>query len=150
MRMTMRLAYATVNPVTIMSPCGTIAQRWPFAALLPTGTTPPSQGPIDVIQAPPYPYVGSYNLEGEDTQLEVEGEEKLAMYEAQERLAQEAQRGAREGLETRRSGRTRGRGQASQSEQERQEPAGAEQTAQVEQRGVQREQQQRQERRGRE
>jgi hypothetical protein len=34
MRMTMRLAYATVNPVTIMQPNQTISQRFPFAAVL--------------------------------------------------------------------------------------------------------------------
>jgi HK97 family phage major capsid protein len=60
MRMTMRLAYATVNPVTILNPSGTITQRWPFATLLPTGATAPTGGPVNVVQAPPYPYVGSF------------------------------------------------------------------------------------------
>jgi len=64
MRMTMRLAYATVNPVTIMAPgavmTGTNPQRWPFAALLPVGATPPAAAALSVIQAPPYPYTGSF------------------------------------------------------------------------------------------
>ena len=60
MRMTMRLAYATVNPVTIMHPSLGITARWPFAAILPVGATPPAESAINVIQNPPYPYVGSY------------------------------------------------------------------------------------------
>src|SRR5499427_5228183 len=50
MRMTMRLAYATVNPVTIMQPSavisGTNPQRWPFGAVLGVGTAAPAAGAI--------------------------------------------------------------------------------------------------------
>jgi len=53
MRMTMRLAYATVNPVTIMQPGLAITARWPFGAVLGVGTTPPTTGAIDVKQAYP-------------------------------------------------------------------------------------------------
>jgi HK97 family phage major capsid protein len=53
MRMTMRLAYATVNPVTIMQKNQTITQRWPFGAVLPVGSTPPASAPIVVTQAYP-------------------------------------------------------------------------------------------------
>jgi hypothetical protein len=53
MRMVMRLAYATVNPVTIMNPTRTITQRWPFGAVLGVGTAPPASAPINVIQAYP-------------------------------------------------------------------------------------------------
>jgi hypothetical protein len=53
MRMTMRLAYATVNPVTVMSAGRTITQRWPFGAVLGVGTTAPTAGPITVIQSYP-------------------------------------------------------------------------------------------------
>jgi HK97 family phage major capsid protein len=53
MRMVMRLAYATVNPVTIMNPSHTITQRWPFGAVLGVGSTVPSSGAIDVIQTYP-------------------------------------------------------------------------------------------------
>jgi HK97 family phage major capsid protein len=60
MRMVMRLAYATVNPVTIMQPNSAITARWPFAAVLGVGTTPPAGGAIGVIQAPPYPYTGAF------------------------------------------------------------------------------------------
>jgi hypothetical protein len=49
MRMTMRLAYATVNPVTIMKPGVGMTARWPFGAVLGVGTTPPTGAPIDVI-----------------------------------------------------------------------------------------------------
>jgi len=53
MRMTMRLAYATVNPVTVMQPGSAITARWPFGAVLGVGTTPPATGAIDVKQAYP-------------------------------------------------------------------------------------------------
>jgi len=53
MRMTMRLAYATVNPVTIMQPGSAITARWPFGAVLGVGTAPPAGGVIDVKQAYP-------------------------------------------------------------------------------------------------
>jgi HK97 family phage major capsid protein len=53
MRMVMRLAYATVNPVTVMQKNQTITQRWPFGAVLGVGTVAPASGPINVIQAYP-------------------------------------------------------------------------------------------------
>jgi HK97 family phage major capsid protein len=53
MRMTMRLAYACVNPVTIMEPAKGITARWPFGAVLGVGTAPPAGGAIDVKQAYP-------------------------------------------------------------------------------------------------
>jgi len=53
MRMTMRLAYATVNPVTIMQPSSAITARWPFGAVLGVGTTAPAGGSISVIQTYP-------------------------------------------------------------------------------------------------
>jgi HK97 family phage major capsid protein len=53
MRMTMRLAYATVNPVTIMEPAKAITARWPFGAVLGVGTAPPAGGAIDVKVAYP-------------------------------------------------------------------------------------------------
>jgi HK97 family phage major capsid protein len=56
MRMVMRLAYATVNPVTIMHPTQTITQRWPFGAVLGMGTTPPVTGPINQVTG--YPTTG--------------------------------------------------------------------------------------------
>lgn len=64
MRMTMRLAYATVNPVTIMQPGSAITARWPFAAILPTGATPPTGGPIDVKTT--YPATGPQTAGVED------------------------------------------------------------------------------------
>jgi hypothetical protein len=42
MRMVMRLAYATVNPVTILNPASGITARWPFGAILPTTATAPT------------------------------------------------------------------------------------------------------------
>lgn len=60
LRMTMRLAYATVNPVTIMQPGSAITARWPFGAILPVGATGNPTGAISVIQAPPYPYTGTF------------------------------------------------------------------------------------------
>jgi HK97 family phage major capsid protein len=49
MRMVMRLAYATVNPVTVMQKGTAITARWPFGAVLGVGTTPPTQGPINIV-----------------------------------------------------------------------------------------------------
>jgi HK97 family phage major capsid protein len=95
MRMTMRLAYATVNPVTIMQPGSSITARWPFAAILPTGTTPPTGGPINVIQAPPYPYVGSFA--GDQQDLELDNPQDVEAYEAQEKAAQAQREDAEEG-----------------------------------------------------
>jgi hypothetical protein len=112
LRMTMRLAYATINPVTIMQPGKTILQRWPFAALLPTGVTPPSTGNIGVIQAPPYPYTGSF--------MAADGVQEAELENAQDTPAMEAHNQAVDDtLEERQavsSGRTRRQG----SQQERQ------------------------------
>jgi len=64
MRMTMRLAYATVNPVTIMQPGNAITARWPFGTVLGVGTAPPTTGVIDVKTG--YPATGPQMVEGED------------------------------------------------------------------------------------
>lgn len=53
MRMVMRLAYATVNPVTIMQPGQAITARWPFGTVLGKGTAAPAAGPIDVVSSYP-------------------------------------------------------------------------------------------------
>lgn len=63
MRMTMRLAYATVNPVTIMQPGSAITARWPFGMILPVGATPPTSGVIDVKTG--YPATGPQMAEVE-------------------------------------------------------------------------------------
>jgi hypothetical protein len=49
MRMVMRLAYATVNPVTVMNPGRAMTSRWPFGAILGKTAVPPTQGPINII-----------------------------------------------------------------------------------------------------
>jgi HK97 family phage major capsid protein len=98
MRMTMRLAYATVNPVTIMQPGSAITARWPFAAILPVGATPPGASAISVIQAPPYPYTGSFNVEGETSEVQLENEEETPAMEAQDEAAAELEAEAREAL----------------------------------------------------
>jgi HK97 family phage major capsid protein len=96
MRMTMRLAYATVNPVTIMQPSavisGTNPQRWPFGAILPVGATPPAAAALNVIQAPPYPYAGSFAYEPTEAELDnpQETEGHAAHNAAQEALEGEA------------------------------------------------------------
>src|SRR5215469_6837006 len=53
MRMVMRLAYATVNPATVMNKNKTITQRWPFGTVLGVGSTAPVAGPITVVQSYP-------------------------------------------------------------------------------------------------
>jgi HK97 family phage major capsid protein len=122
MRMTMRLAYATVNPVTIMKPGSTITQRWPFGAILPVGATPPAQTAISVIQAPPYPYTGSFAAE--PAELDTEGDlEELESHQAQaaaaEAYAEEAREGTRQARTRRqrdRESREQGQGQEGQSQ----------------------------------
>ena len=135
MRMTMRLAYATINAVNIMHPSNGITARWPFAALLPTGATPPTTGPIDVIQAPPYPYVGSYNVEGEESTLALENEQVLPNQEAQDAAAQEREQEARKGISEGRQRRAAARASAgSAADEERakvEQPAEREQQSQV-------------------
>jgi HK97 family phage major capsid protein len=82
MRMTMRLAYATVNPVTVMQPGQTITQRWPFGAVLPVGASAPSGGALSVIQAPPYPYTGAFMADPAVQQAGQTDEELAAQQEA--------------------------------------------------------------------
>jgi len=128
MRMTMRLAYATVNPVTIMQPTavmtGANPQRWPFGAILPVGATGNPTGAISAIQAPPYPYTGSFMVPGEASELDVENPQELEAHEAQQRFAEEVEGEAREGLKT---AATRRRERARASQPERQSGRGKEQ-----------------------
>jgi HK97 family phage major capsid protein len=112
MRMTMRLAYATVNPVTIMKPGSAITARWPFGAILPVGATPPTTGAINVIQAPPYPYVGSFA--GEPAELETEGDlDELESRQAQNAAAEAVAAEAREGTQAARTRRQESQGGSS-------------------------------------
>jgi HK97 family phage major capsid protein len=120
MRLTMRLAYATVNPVTIMEPnknITTATARWPFGAILPVGATPPAASAISVIQAPPYPYTGSFMVEGASSELDVENQQVLEAEQAQIEYAEQVEAEAREGLET-----------AARRRQERARPARQSQT----------------------
>jgi HK97 family phage major capsid protein len=126
MRMTMRLAYATVNPVTIMQPSavmtGANPQRWPFGAILPVGATGNPSGPISAIQAPPYPYTGSFMVEGEPAELDVENPQELEAHEAQQAYAEEVEAEAREGLKVAGRRRTeRARASRPDQDNERQE-----------------------------
>jgi hypothetical protein len=70
MRVVMRLAYATVNPVTIMQPGTAITARWPFGAVLGVGTPAPAGGAINV----PSTYPGGTLLNTETGQLEEDPE----------------------------------------------------------------------------
>jgi HK97 family phage major capsid protein len=70
MRMVMRLAYATVNPVTVMQKGSAITARWPFGAVLGVGTTPPTTGAIDVKTG--YPTTGGQLLAGDPGTADVE------------------------------------------------------------------------------
>ena len=120
MRMTMRLAYATVNPVTIMQPTavmtGTNPQRWPFGAVLPVGATGNPTGALGVVQAPPYPYTGSFMVQGEASEPSLENEQELEALQAQEAAAKVTEEEARAALHSRRraaprqSGHQSGRG----------------------------------------
>jgi hypothetical protein len=58
--------------------------------LLPVGATPGAPGAISVIQNPPYPYVGSYAVEGEASELTLENEQETELGQAQEAAAKEA------------------------------------------------------------
>ena len=106
MRMTMRLAYATVNPVTIMQPTavmtGTNPQRWPFGAVLPVGATGNPTGALGVVQAPPYPYTGSFMVAGEASEPSLENEQELEALQAQEAAAKATEEDARAALHSRR------------------------------------------------
>jgi len=123
MRMTMRLAYATVNPVTIMQPSalmtGANPQRWPFGAVLPVGATGNPTGPISAIQAPPYPYTGSFMVQDAASELDVENQQELEAQQAQDAYAEAVESEAREGLKTA-STRRRERAQASRPAREQQ------------------------------
>jgi hypothetical protein len=59
MRMVMRLAYATVNPVTILNPATGITARWPFGAVLPTTATAPTTAQA-LTQMTSYATAGAY------------------------------------------------------------------------------------------
>jgi HK97 family phage major capsid protein len=59
MRMVMRLAYATVNPVTILNPATGITARWPFGAILPTTATAPTTAQA-LTQMTSYSTAGAY------------------------------------------------------------------------------------------
>lgn len=91
MRMTMRLAYATVNPVTIMQPGSAITARWPFGAILPVGATPPGASAINVIQAPPYPYTGSFMAQGASSEAELDNPEETEAQQAQDAYIKEVE-----------------------------------------------------------
>jgi HK97 family phage major capsid protein len=67
MRMVMRLAYATVNPVTVMNPGRAMTSRWPFGAILGKGATPPTQGPINIIGTYPGGTLLESSTAGTDT-----------------------------------------------------------------------------------
>jgi hypothetical protein len=108
MRMTMRLAYATVNPVTIMQPSAPLTgtpppnNRWPFGALLPVGATPPPAAAIGVIQAPPYPYTGSF-MAGDEQSVSLENEQDTEAVEAHTAAAEERAKAGRTPARSRRS-----------------------------------------------
>ena len=123
MRMTMRLAYATVNPVNIMKPTDSITARWPYAALLPVGATPPAQSAIGVIQAPPYPYVGSFNVEGESSTLALDNEQELPQEQYQREAADERIGEAKKALSEGRQRRSAARASAAEGGQDQAEPA---------------------------
>jgi HK97 family phage major capsid protein len=59
MRMVMRLAYAVVNPVTILNPGSSITARWPFGAILPASATSP-QTAAALTQMTSYATAGAY------------------------------------------------------------------------------------------
>ena len=98
MRMTMRLAYATVNPVTIMQPGSAITARWPFGAILPVGATAPGASAINVVQAPPYPYAGSFSVDGMQAEVELDNETETPAMEAQAEYAEAVEAEAKEAL----------------------------------------------------
>ena len=104
MRMTMRLAYATVNPVTILQPSavisGTNPQRWPFGALLPVGATPPAAAALSVIQAPPYPYTGSF-MATSASEPQLENAQDTEAVQAHDAAAEATRREADEALTAR-------------------------------------------------
>lgn len=73
MRMVMRLAYATVNPVTILNPTAGMTAapaRWPFGALLPASATAPVTA-ASLTQMTSYAVAGAYT--GFDPAVEFAG-----------------------------------------------------------------------------
>lgn len=111
MRMTMRLAYATVNPVTIMQPGSAITARWPFGAVLGVGTANPAGGAISVIST----YPGGTLLNTETGQLEEDPDAVKQQHELEREQAKARASAAGEGRELReaqehqRSGEPEGR-----------------------------------------
>jgi hypothetical protein len=99
----MRLAYATVNPVTIMQPSAVITgggtQRWPFGAILPVGATPPTASPLSVQQSAPYPYTGSFMVQGASSEVDLENEQETEALEAQTAYAEAVEAEAKEAME---------------------------------------------------
>jgi hypothetical protein len=134
MRMTMRLAYATVNPVTIMQPGQSITQRWPFGAVLPVGAGAPAGGALSVIQAPPYPYTGAFMAdpaaqeaaeaeaaeEGAKALEERTGAEPFTTDPSQQEWADERERD-RSRMESRDEGRRTGRSQQAKRQERKPE-----------------------------
>jgi HK97 family phage major capsid protein len=116
MRMTMRLAYATVNPVTIMQPGQTITQRWPFGMILPVGASAPAGGAISVIQAPPYPYTGAFMADpaAQGEAMGYSDEDVAAVEEAADRPFVETDESQQEFAEERERAQLRGGGQEPQ------------------------------------
>jgi HK97 family phage major capsid protein len=112
MRMTMRLAYATVNPVTIMQPGSAITARWPFGAVLGVGTTAPAGGAINVIGT----YPGGTLLA--DGQL-VEDEEALEKRHAFEREQLEQRKAAAKETRDRTAAVEQGQGGGSDEDEDK-------------------------------
>jgi hypothetical protein len=115
----MRLAYATVNPVTIMAPGTAITARWPFGALVPVGATGNPTGAINVIQAPPYPYTGSF-MAGEQEAMALDNEQETDASKAQDEAAKEIRSG-RERARSRQRESQEAQNRGEQGEQEREQ-----------------------------
>ena len=91
MRMTMRLAYACVNPVTIMNPGAAITARWPFGAVLPVGATPPTGSAVR--EAAVRTLVCRWTAHAEPN---LENEQDTPALEAQNEAAEELEKEARQ------------------------------------------------------
>jgi hypothetical protein len=72
----------------------TATARWPFGAILPVGATPPAASAISVIQAPPYPYTGTFAATAE-AELEVENAQDSPAVEAHQAFVKEQEKAAR-------------------------------------------------------
>jgi hypothetical protein len=94
-----------------MQPGSGITARWPFGAVLPVGAAAPSGGAISVIQAPPYPYTGTFGVEGQEeaaqAEMEANAQARAEMLEKGPQ-ADEVEEEETETARTRRSGRSRG------------------------------------------